>query len=118
MNTKHNPQLTRNAQRLRREMTNQERKLWHNFLKTIPLTVKRQKVIGKYIVDFCIDKAKLIIELDGSQHYSEEGEQYDRERNAYLCNLGYTIIHYTNLEVERNFNEICSDIERKLIQYF
>ena len=118
MNQLHNKTLTPYAKKLRREMTKEERKLWYVFLKQLPCTVKRQKVIGNYIVDFCIDKAKLIIELDGSQHYSEEGERCDEARDLYLYNLGYTVLRYTNLEIERNFNGVCADIEQRLAEYF
>ena len=114
MNDLHNAALTRNAQKLRREMTEEERKLWYTFLKNLPYPVKRQKVIGCYIVDFCIDKAKIIIELDGSQHYSEEGERADIARDNYLKKKGYQILHFTNLEIQRQFLAVCAEIEKRL----
>ena len=76
--------LKPHAQQLRREMTKEERRLWYDFLKNLPITVKRQKIIDGYIVDFYIPSAKLVIELDGSQHYSDGGVEYDQERNAYM----------------------------------
>ena len=69
MNQTHNKALADNAKVLRKNMTKEERHLWYDFLKTLPVMVHRQKVIGAYIVDFYIAEAKLIIELDGSQHY-------------------------------------------------
>ena len=73
LNKTNNPQLTANAQKLRREMTKEERRLWYDFLKHLPVTVNRQKVIGCYIVDFYCASHKLAIELDGSQHYEAKG---------------------------------------------
>ena len=114
MNHLHNAHLTKNAQKLRREMTEEERKLWYTFLRGLPYTVKRQKVIGKYIVDFCIDTAKIIIELDGSQHYSEEGEQTDAVRDAFLIEKGYCILRFSNLEIQQQFSAVCAEIEKTL----
>ena len=74
MNHYNNPHLTRNAQHLRKNMTRQERRLWYDFLKLLPFTFHRQKVFDNYILDFYRAEAALVIELDGSRHYSEEGE--------------------------------------------
>ena len=79
-----NPQLKNNAQRLRKEMTAEEKKLWYTFLKKLPVTINRQKVIGQYIVDFYCAKAKLVMEIDGSQHYEEKGIRSDKVRDEYL----------------------------------
>ena len=68
MNKTNNSRLTGNAQKLRREMTEEERHLWYDFLKGLPVTVNRQKVIGRYIVYFYCAEAKLVIEIDGTQH--------------------------------------------------
>ena len=104
------PSLKGFSQRLRREMTKEERRLWYDFLKLLPLTVNRQKVIGKYIVDFYCSEAKLVIELDGSQHYFPKGMLKDSERDAYLTGLGLTVLRYGNLQVKRSFKEVCEDI--------
>ena len=69
MNRFHNRKLGQNAKSLRRNQTKEERHLWYDFLKSLPVMVHRQKVIGPYIVDFYIAAAKLVIELDGSQHF-------------------------------------------------
>ena len=114
MNTIYNPKLTPYSQKLRREMTAEEKKLWYDFLKELPLTVRRQKVIENYIVDFYIAKAKIIIELDGSQHYEDEAVHLDKLRDERLKELGYTILRYTNLDVNRRFKEVCLDIEKHL----
>ena len=108
-NTK-NPQLTPSARALRRNMTKEERHLWYDFLKELPIMVHRQKVIGAYIVDFYIAEAKLVIELDGSQHYEESGMCADKVRDTYLNNVGLTVLRYSNLDVNQNFTGVCQDI--------
>ena len=80
MNQTNNPRLKPFAQKLRREMTKEERHLWYDCLKKLPVTFNRQKVIGSYIVDFYCASAKVIIELDGSQHYEENGKAADEKR--------------------------------------
>ena len=104
------------AQELRknRNMTPQERKLWYHFLRDLPFTVKRQKIIGGYIADFYISKANLVIELDGSQHYEEAGLEYDKERDAYMKSLGLTVLRYSNTDLSRNFEAVCDDIRTHL----
>ena len=91
-------------------MTKEERHLWYDFLKGLPQTVNRQKVIGNYIVDFYCASAKLVIELDGSQHYEQVGKERDAERDAYLLTLGITVLRYSNLDVYENFEGVCLDI--------
>ena len=84
MNETNNKQLTGNAQNLRKNMTPEERHLWYDFLKNLPVTINKQKVIGRYIVDFYCAQAKIAVEVDGSQHYSADGKAYDKERDEYL----------------------------------
>lgn len=91
-------------------MTKEERHLWYDFFKTLPQTVHRQKVIGPYIVDFYCANAKLVVELDGSQHYEQEGKQKDALRDAYLKHLGLTVLRYSNLDINKNFEGVCLDI--------
>ena len=110
MNTNSNPKLTDNAKNLRKNMTKEERHLWYDFLKKISLTVNRQKVIGKYIVDFYIASHKIAIELDGSQHYEDKNIVYDLDRSRYLQNEGIKVLRYTNLDINRNFEGVCQDI--------
>ena len=80
MERKHNTELTTNARTLRKNMTKEEKQLWYDFLKTYPVRFLRQKVIDNYIVDFYCHSARLIIELDGSQHYEEKGLLKDKIR--------------------------------------
>ena len=110
MNTFSNSELTVFAKELRKNMTRHERHLWYDFLKTLPLTVHRQKVIGTYIVDFYIAEKKLVIELDGSQHYDLPGKQADAARDQYLRKQGLTVLRYANSDVDSNFEGVCADI--------
>lgn len=114
MNYNANKKLTHNSQKLRKDMTPEEKRLWYDFLKSLPLTVNRQKVIGDYIVDFFCSQAKLIIELDGSQHFEHENEERDKVRDTYLKNLGYTVVRYSNRDVNENFKYVCEDIYNRL----
>ena len=109
-----NQSLRFNAQSLRKEMTPQERKLWYQFLKYLSVTVNRQKVIGQYIVDFYCHRAKVVIELDGSQHFEDDGLEYDQKRDAYLRGLGLMVLRYSNKDVNENFEGVCEDILRNL----
>ena len=95
-------------------MTKEERRLWYDFLKQLPVTVNRQKVIGRYIVDFYCASAKLVIELDGSQHYEAKGAASDRERDRALNQLGISVVRYSNDDVNRNFDGVCADLLRRL----
>ena len=114
MNKTSNPKLTANAQELRKNMTKEERNLWYNFLKELPITIDKQKVIGNYIVDFYCASAKIVIELDGSQHFEEQGKRYDEKRDEYLKSLGLTVLRYSNYDVNTNFYGVCTDIMKRL----
>ena len=105
-----NPTLKPAAQKLRKDMTKEERHLWYDFLKTFPVNVHRQKVIGLYIVDFYISQAKIVIELDGSQHYEPEHRQMDAARDEYLAALGLRVLRYSNTDVRERFSATCTDI--------
>ena len=105
--------LTANAKALRKNMTKEERRIWYDFLKRLPFTVNRQKVIGKYIVDFYCSQTKTVIELDGSQHYETEGAESDMLRDEYLNSLGIKVLRYSNYDVNKNFSGVCSDILEK-----
>ena len=106
--------LTPYAQELRKNMTPQEIKLWTQFLKQLPITVRRQKPIGPYIVDFYIASKKLAIELDGSQHFEETGQAADLERDRFLNGKGITVLRYSNAEVNKDFRAVCEDIMKRL----
>ena len=106
-----NIQSRRRSQKLRREQTKEENHLWYDFLKTYPVQFRRQYPIGPYYVDFFCYQAKLIVELDGSQHTEPEAMAYDKARTAYLQAQGYTVLRISNLDIWRNFRGVCETIE-------
>ena len=93
-------------------MTREEKHLWYDFLKDLPQTIKRQQVVDRVILDFYCHSAKLAIEIDGSQHYTEEGILHDLARDEYLRIRGIRVVHYTNKEIKTKFDWVCSDILR------
>ena len=105
--------LTYNSQQLRKNMTPEERHLWYDFLKNLPITVNRQRKIGPYIVDFYIAEFKIVIELDGSQHYEPQNKQKDKDRDLYLSKSEITVLRYPNSEINQNFDGVCKDIEKQ-----
>ena len=107
---RYNGRLSANAKTLRRNMTKEERHLWYDFLKPLPFMVHRQKVIGNYIVDFYCHSAKLVIELDGSQHYEDTMKDYEERRTRFLEQQGLKVLRFTNLDVVRHFEEVCGMI--------
>lgn len=109
---KRNAKLAQNARNLRNEATKEENHLWYDFLRTHELSFRRQYVIGNYIVDFYCPSLKLVIELDGSQHFEEEAAAYDRERTAFLEKQGCCVIRYTNDDIHRNFDGVCEHINQ------
>ena len=112
MERKHNTELTAKAKALRKNMTEEERRLWHDFLKSYPVRFLRQKVIDHYIVDFYCHQARLIIELDGSQHYENAGLQKDRIRTEKIESRNLTVIRIPNNEIHRNFRGVCEYIDK------
>ena len=108
MQRKYNRQLIPLAKHLRREMTKEERHLWYDFLRAYPVRFSRQKVLGKYIADFYSAKAKLVIELDGFQHYEPDEMRNDADRTAFLEEYGLTVIRIPDNEVSRNFHGVCA----------
>ena len=99
------------AQNLRKTMTKEERHLWYDFLKTYPVQFKRQYTIGVYIVDFYCYQAKLVVELDGSQHCEPEAILYDQRRTAYLQQQGYCVLRISNMDVTTQFRAVCEKID-------
>ena len=110
----YNENLTDNAKELRKNMTPEEKHLWYDFLKLLPVTVNRQKTVGSYIVDFYIHFAKLVIEIDGMQHGTPEHEKADERRDRTLEVQGITVLRYTNRDINQRFDEVCQDIMRHL----
>ena len=111
MQPKYNKELTSLAKNLRRNMTPQERDLWYQYLRHHPFKFTRQKVLGKYIADFYCASAKLVIELDGSQHYDEKGMEVDRERTQFLMQYGIRVLRIPNNAVSQNLRGVCDYID-------
>ena len=99
------------ARQLRREMTPHERKLWYLFLRKYPVKIYKQRIIGRFIVDFYCASARLVIELDGSQHYEQQGMAYDAERSAFLEAQNLAVLRFSNGDIDRNFHSVCEQIE-------
>ncbi len=95
-------------------MTPEEKHLWYDFLKRLPMTVNRQKNIGNYIVDFYISSANLVIEIDGRQHKLSEHREADKNRDDDMRMLGNTVLRYSNEDIHERFNVICEDIMKHL----
>ncbi len=108
---KHNPALTNNARSLRKNMTKEERHLWYDFLRSYRVRFLRQKVIDTFIADFYCHQARLVIELDGSQHYSPQGLLKEQIRTEKMEQRGLTVLHIPNNAVNQNFRGVCEYID-------
>jgi len=106
----YNSKLKSSARFLRKEMTPQEKHLWYDFLQNYPIKFYRQRIIKNFIVDFYCSKVKLVIELDGSQHYDEQGIAHDEERTLILESFGLKVIRFSNVDIDSNFNGVCAVI--------
>ena len=111
MDRKHNSKLTTLARNLRKNMTKEEKHLWYDFLKNYPVRFLKQKVIDNYIVDFYCHEAKLIIELDGSQHFEDKAIVKDNIRTEKIESRNLTIIRIPNICINRNFKDVCFYID-------
>ena len=114
MSLKYNGNLIPRAKELRKNATRQENHLWYDFLRTYPVRFQRQKTIDRFIADFYCHKARLVIELDGSQHYTKEGLAYDEERTNVLNKYNLEVLRFSNSDIDRNFNGICTIIDEKI----
>ena len=114
MQRKHNKDIVPTATMLRKNMTKEEKHLWYDFLRTYPVRFLRQKVLGKYIADFYCAEAKLVIELDGSEHYTPEAKLYDAIRSEFLSEYGLLVVRILNREVNQNFYGVCEYIDKIL----
>ena len=111
MSLEYNKNLITLAKALRKNATPQENHLWYDFLRSYTPRFQRQKAIDGYIADFYCDKAKLVIELDGSQHFTPEGITHDEARTATIETEGMTVLRFTNREIDREFNAVCTAID-------
>lgn len=99
------------AKELRKNMTPWERKLWYEFLRSYPVRFQRQKALGDFIADFYCAKAGLVVELDGGGHYTAEQKEKDAVRTAALESMGLRVVRICNLDVDRNFEGVCTYID-------
>ena len=99
------------AKSLRKNMTPWERKLWYDFLRGYPIRFQRQKAIGNYIADFYCAASRLVIELDGGGHYTDEQEKKDAARTKDLAAMNLTVLRICNLDIDRNFRGVCEQID-------
>ena len=104
--------ITNIAQTLRKNATPEEGKLWQLFLRRYPVQFRRQKPMGRYVLDFYCGKAKLAVELDGSQHFTAQGLASDTNRTAYLEGLGIKVLRFTNEDVNKRIYDVCHTIDR------
>ena len=116
MQRKHNKCIVPLARALRKEMTLEERHLWYDFLRSYPVRFQRQKVLGNYIADFYCAKAKLVIELDGSGHYTPCGRAHDEKRPDFLAGYDIKVVRILNSEVTKNFLGVCQHIDKLVNQ--
>jgi very-short-patch-repair endonuclease len=107
----YNPELVARAKELRKNMTIAEKKLWYGYLKSFQFKVLRQRPIDHFIVDFYCPQLKLVIEVDGDSHFTEDGQDYDKERTQVLEGYGLTMLRFTNNQVLQNFQNVCEAIQ-------
>lgn len=112
---KKNNKLLSIARILRRQMTRQEKHLWYDFLRRYPVKVYKQRIIDNFIADFYCHKARLIIELDGTQHYTSKGKTHDELRTEVLEKYGLYVLRFSNREVDNNFEGVCMMIEKTIM---
>ena len=116
MDRKHNRKIIPFAKELRKNMTKEERHLWYDFLRNYPVKFTRQKLLGKYIADFYCGKANIVIELDGSQHFEDEGLINDEKRTECLMQYGIKVVRISNLDALKNFEGVCMYIDNVVKQ--
>lgn len=111
---KKNNKLLNIAKILRRNMTRQEKHLWYDFLQKYPIKIYKQRIIDDFIVDFYCHKARLIIELDGSQHYTTQGKEYDAARTEILEKYGLYVLRFCNKDIDEKFEGVCYTIDKAI----
>lgn len=109
---KKNNQLLDTARELRRNLTKQERHLWYDFLRYYPIKIYKQRIIDNFIVDFYCAKAKLVIEIDGAQHYTQQGKTHDKFRTEAIQKYELMVIRFSNNDVDTKFDSVCNTIDR------
>ena len=111
MSLKYNGDNIPLAKNLRKNATPQENHLWYDFLSKYSVRFQRQKAIDNFIADFYCFSAKLIIEIDGSQHFTETGKKKDEFRTEILEGYDLKVIRFTNRQIDDNFRGVCEYID-------
>lgn len=116
---KYNPNLKKFSQKLRKEQTPAERKLWKYLRKNQINNLKftRQKPIGKYIADFYCHKLKLVIEIDGDRHYKNQEPEKDKVRDEFFKNQNLKVIRFNNYDVYKNIEGVLKTIWKEVEKF-
>ena len=109
---KKNSALLQVARILRRNMTRQEKHLWYDFLQHYPVKIYKQRIIDHFVADFYCHSARLVIELDGSQHYTAQGRLQDAQRTEILEKYGLYVLRFSNLDIDERFEGVCRMIDK------
>ena len=109
-----NNSLLQTAKMLRKNMTPHERKLWYMFLRKYPVKIYKQRIIESFIVDFYCAPARLVIEIDGAQHFTKQGIEHDKERSAIIKAYDLKVLRFTNYEVDTAFQNVCETIDEEI----
>lgn len=112
----YNKKLKARSRELRSSMTDAELALWVKLRRKQlhGLQFYRQKPLGNFIADFYCPAAQLVIEIDGGQHYEEDGRIRDRLRDGYLEGLGLRVLRFSNLDVLSNLDGVIASIVQHL----
>ena len=92
-------------------MTSQEKHLWYDFLRQYPVKIYKQRIIDNFIADFYCHQARLVIEIDGSQHYTSKGKSHDEARTEVLERYGLFVLRFSNNEIDTKFDKVCYTID-------
>ena len=111
-----NNNLLENARTLRKNMTPQEKHLWYDFLRHYPIKIYKQRIIGNYIADFYCSAARIVIEIDGAQHFTPDGKPHDEARTETLNRYGLMVLRFTNSDVDYRFDAVCGMIDKIIMQ--
>ena len=112
MSLKYNKDNICFAKELRNNATPEEKHLWYDFLSKYEIRFQRQKAIDNFIADFYCHEAKLVIEIDGAQHYTKEGKSRDEFRTEILEGYDLKVIRFTNYDIKTNFRNVCIYIDK------
>ena len=112
MRRERNENLQGNARELRKNMTPEEKHLWYDFLSNYSPRFRRQEILGEYIVDFYCREAKIVVEIDGAQHFTPNSIEYDKSRTEYFSQFGIEVIRFLNRDIHLNFESVCTYINK------